>query len=178
MTKSIKAPTSLWMVPFFIFAAGPVWAATGEAEIRGTAEGSAISGKAHLADTDSGLKITVDFKNVPPGTHGFHIHENGSCGDAGSAAGGHYNPNAAPHGFLPKDGFGHAHAGDFGNVEISPDGSGTVEMLLPGLTLTGENNNVAGKAFILHEKADDFGQPTGNAGGRIACGQIQLTETK
>ena len=35
---------------------------------------------------------------------------------------------------------------------------------------------VAGRAFILHEKQDDFGQPTGNAGGRIGCGKIDTTE--
>ena len=149
------------------------WAATAEADVRGTAEGSAISGKAVLTDTDKGLKIAVDFQNVPAGTHGFHIHENGSCDDAGKAAGGHYNPDASPHGLLVKDGFEHAHAGDFGNVEIGPDGSGHAEMLLPGLTVSGGKYNVSGKAFILHEKADDFGQPTGSAGGRIACGQIQ-----
>jgi Cu-Zn family superoxide dismutase len=34
---------------------------------------------------------------------------------------------------------------------------------------------VGGRAIILHEKMDDFSQPTGNAGGRIGCGTIIVT---
>ena len=26
------------------------------------------------------------------------------------------------------------------------------------------------RSLVIHELADDFGQPTGNAGGRLACG--------
>ncbi|MBI2167628.1 MAG: superoxide dismutase family protein, partial [Candidatus Omnitrophica bacterium] len=48
------------------------------------------------------------------------------------------------------------------------------EKVVPGLTLKEGEYAVAGRALILHEKEDDFGQPTGNAGGRIACGVIQL----
>lgn len=152
------------------------FAATGVAEIKGTKEGSTLSGKALLTDTPEGLKISVSLENAPPGKHGFHIHENGACSDEGKAAGGHYNPAAVPHGLLFKNGFEHAHAGDFGNVEIGPDGSGKFETVIQGLTLTGGKYNVAGRAFILHEKEDDFSQPTGNAGGRIGCGVIELTQ--
>ena len=156
---------------------GAAFASTGTADIRGTTEASKmISGRALLTETPEGLKISVELQKVPPGKHGFHIHENGSCEDEGKAAGGHYNPDGAPHGLLSKDGFEHAHAGDLGNVEIDADGAGKVDIVLSSLTLTGGKYNVAGRTLILHEKEDDFGQPTGNAGGRIGCGRIKLAE--
>jgi superoxide dismutase, Cu-Zn family len=151
---------------------GVAGAATGSAHIHGVAEGSALSGHLLLTETPEGLKVSASFQNASPGKHGFHIHENGSCGDGGKEAGGHYNPAGAPHGLLSKDGFERAHAGDFGNVEIAADGTGTHEALLPGLTLTEGKYPVMGKAVIFHENEDDFGQPVGNAGGRIGCGII------
>jgi Cu-Zn family superoxide dismutase len=126
-------------------------------------------------DSPQGLQISAQLTGVPPGTHGFHIHEFGDCGDAGKAAGGHYNPHGTPHGFLPKDGEQKAHAGDMGNIEIGQDGSGTLTLTLPAASLSTGEHNVGGRAVILHEKSDDFSQPTGNAGGRIGCGIIAVT---
>ena len=38
----------------------------------------------------------------------------------------------------------------------------------------GDSEDVVGKALIVHAKADDFKtQPTGDAGGRVACGVIK-----
>ncbi len=138
-----------------------------------TQPGSLVMGKVTLEETSAGLKVRAKVRNAPPGLHGFHIHVTGDCADAGNAAGGHFNPDAVPHGDLMKDGFAHAHAGDLGTFAIDVDGSGTLEKVLPGLTLGTGKYGVAGRSFILHEKVDDFGQPTGNAGGRIACGVIQ-----
>ncbi len=149
-------------------------AATGTAVLKGTAEGSTVSGKVRFEQTPEGLHVTADVQGAAPGKHGFHIHEKGSCDDAGNAAGGHFNPDGSPHGLLSKDGSAHAHAGDMGNIEISADGTGHVETTLPNLTLKAEDKyGVSGRAVILHEKEDDFGQPTGNAGARIGCGVIQ-----
>ena len=159
-----------------VLSGGVAFAAAGTAVINGTAPDSKVAGKVFLTDTPEGLKIEANFMSVSPGKHGFHIHENGACGEEGKAAGGHFNPDKAPHGLLSKDGMGHAHAGDFGNVEIAADGTGKFEAVEKGLTLTPGDHSVAGKAFILHEKEDDFGQPTGNAGGRIGCGVIEVTE--
>ena len=153
------------------------FAETGKAVIKGTAEGSEVTGTAVLQDTLGGLQVTVQVAHVPPGQHGLHIHQYGDCGEKGNAAGGHYNPSNTPHGFLPKDGPANAHAGDFGNIIVGPDGSGTLSLTLPpGVTLTGGPHSVAGRAIVLHEKTDDFGQPTGNAGGRIGCGPVLLTK--
>ena len=153
-------------------AAAPVWAETGRAVIKGTAEGSKVSGAATLTQKPDGLEIAVQVSGVAPGKHGLHIHQYGECGDNGNAAGGHYNPHGAPHGFVVTDGFTKAHPGDLGNIEGGPDGTGIVTVTVPGLTLVNGPYSVAGRAIILHEKVDDFGQPTGNAGGRIGCGPI------
>jgi len=158
----------------FLILTSPAFAAQATAVITGTTEGSPVSGEATFKEVDDGLEIEVKVANVNPGKHGFHIHENASCEDAGKAAGGHYNPDDVDHGLVNKDGFEHAHCGDFGNVEVAEDGTGAWKTFISGLTLTAERHNVAGKAVILHEKEDDFSQPTGNAGGRIGCGLITI----
>ncbi len=144
------------------------------AKITGTAADSKISGEVALAETPDGVTINATFRDVPPGEHGFHVHENGSCDDAGKAAGGHFNPMGSPHGLLPRDGMDKAHAGDMGNVTINENGEGVALIFLPGVTLNAGPHSINGKAIILHEKTDDFSQPTGNAGGRIGCGIISL----
>src|SRR3989338_4596755 len=88
----------------------------GTATITGTTPESHVSGIVALTETPEGLRLLVDVAHVPPGAHGFHIHEFGACGDAGKAAGGHYNPAGVQHGYLPEDGLAAAHAGDFGNL--------------------------------------------------------------
>lgn len=152
-------------------------AATGQAEIKGTAADSKLSGTAYLQDVSTGLQVNVFLSGVPAGQHGFHIHEYGSCADLGKAAGSHYNPLSAPHGQILHEGMGHAHAGDLGNLTAGPDGKATLQAVIPGLSLSGPGASAAGRAFIVHEKADDFSQPLGNAGGRIGCGPILLTGT-
>ncbi len=153
-----------------------VFANQASAIISATQADSKVAGEATLTEKDNGLEIEVKVENLSPGKHGIHIHENGDCGEAGKAAGSHYNPDNVSHGFVVKDGFEHAHAGDFGNIEVGEDGKGTTKFFVPGLTLTGQQHNVSGKAIILHEKEDDFGQPTGNAGGRIGCGVIMMKD--
>ena len=40
----------------------------------------------------------------------------------------------------------------------------------------GGADDIVGKGVIIHEKADDYAtQPTGDAGGRFACGVITAT---
>lgn len=155
--------------------AGSAWAESGVAVIKATAAQPLVGGTVTLTDTKEGLKISAALTGVPAGLHGFHIHEFGSCEDAGKAAGGHYNPHDAAHGDAVKSGPKKAHAGDMGNIKAEADGTAKLEVVLPKAALSGKKHNVAGRAIILHEKADDFGQPTGNAGGRIGCGLIAIT---
>ena len=151
------------------------FAKTAVASIMGTAPESTLSGTVMMTEADGGLDLVVLLDNVPPGKHGFHVHEIGACGDSGKAAGAHFNPDGHSHGSLYQEGLEGAHAGDLGNLQIGPSGGGTFKAFVAGLSLSEGKYNVAGRAVILHEKEDDFSQPAGNAGGRIGCGVIELT---
>ena len=153
-----------------------VCAESGKAAIRAMADGSTMSGTAALTDAPQGLQVTLHVSGVPAGKHAMHIHQYGDCGDGGHAAGGHYNPDKVTHGFLPKDGLTKAHPGDLGNIDVGEDGKGSLSLVLPGVGLSGGKYSVGGRAIVLHEKVDDFGQPTGNAGGRIGCGPIIISK--
>lgn len=171
----MKQPVFRIFLTLFLSFSGPAWAALAIADLRATSEGSPVSGAVVLEDTPDGLKVTAHVENAAPGKHGFHFHENGSCADTGNAAGGHYNPDGVKHGDLTAEGFAAAHAGDLGNIEVKKDGAGDLQKVIPGLTIRGGKYNVENRAVVFHEKTDDFGQPTGNAGARIACGVVEAT---
>jgi Cu-Zn family superoxide dismutase len=125
-----------------------------------------------MQNADGSVTVDVKLSGVPPGTHGFHVHDKGDCGDNGNAAGGHFNPTNAPHG-APGD--ASRHAGDFGNVEADASGNVNESRTLHGITVESGATSVVGHAVILHANPDDLKtQPTGNAGGRIACGVVQM----
>jgi Cu-Zn family superoxide dismutase len=150
------------------------WAVTtATAVIKGTAPDSKINGTVTLTEEKGGLTIVAKVFNVPPGSHGFHIHAIGNCSDMGKAAGGHFNPDKSPHGLYPMDGPMKAMAGDLGNIVVRPDGTGDFSVFMQGLTLNTGKYAVKGLSIILHEKKDDFSQPGGNTGERIGCGIIQ-----
>ncbi len=135
---------------------------------------SKVAGEVLLVEEKGGVSVSANVTNVTPGMHGFHFHENGSCAEEGKAAGSHFNPDAVSHGMLTHDGFEKAHAGDMGNIEVGENGQGQLTEFLPGLSLKEGKYALVGRAIVLHEKADDFSQPTGNAGGRIGCGVITV----
>jgi len=134
--------------------------------------GSKLSGKAILTETPDGVKVSLSLENVKPGDHGAHVHEKGDCSAADAAsAGGHFNPAGHPHA-LPAT--NPRHLGDLGNIVVGKDGKGTSEITISGANLKpGDPNSFDGRSIIIHEKKDDGGQPTGNAGGRIGCAEIK-----
>ena len=151
-----------------------VHALTAVAELKATTDKSKVRGEVKFVEEKGGVVVLAEIWNAKPGKHGIHIHEKGSCADEGKAAGGHYNPSGNSHGFSPKDFPLHAHPGDMGNIEADEDGHGKLKLHMPELGLQSRARyDIRGLAVILHESEDDFSQPTGNAGGRIACGVIQ-----
>jgi superoxide dismutase, Cu-Zn family len=137
-------------------------------------QGQTATGTLKLAPQDDKVLITGQISGLSATTvHGFHVHENGDCSSPdASSAGAHFNPRQQPHG-NPADPA--HHAGDM--LSLGTDGDGKVEVRqeLSGVSLgDGGPGDIAGKAIVLHEKADDYStQPSGNSGGRIACGVIE-----
>jgi Cu-Zn family superoxide dismutase len=135
--------------------------------------GSAASGTARFASAPSGLAVHVEVQGVAPGEHGVHIHEKGDCSDPkATSAGGHFNPNAGAHHGGPDT--TPRHGGDLGNMTVGPNGAGTLDVVVPDLSVDGAENGVVGRSIVVHEKADDLKtDPAGNSGARIACGTIR-----
>ncbi len=148
---------------------------TAQAVMKSTSDPSKVMGDVSFSQKQGEMVVEAKINDAPAGKHGFHIHEVGSCDDKGNAAKGHFNPDGVKHGLLDKDGFANAHAGDLGNITIASDGKGTLSAAVPGLTFSGGKYAIGNLSVIIHEKEDDFGQPTGNAGGRIGCGIITTT---
>lgn len=134
-------------------------------------QGRTAHGELTLASAGTGVRITGKVDGLTPGSeHGFHIHEKGDCSapDA-SSAGGHYNPSSMQHG---NPGSGAHHAGDIRNLVADGGGVANVDVIVEGVSIGGQND-VLGKAVVVHESPDDYAsQPAGNSGARIACGVI------
>ncbi|GGE94956.1 superoxide dismutase [Sphingomonas prati] len=134
----------------------------------------APKGMATLRQGPGGLMLTVSAMGMTPGPKGIHFHTTGRC-DAPdfTTAGGHWNPTAMKHG---KDSGVGPHSGDLPNIEIGSDGTGRVETMVPGATLTGGASplmDADGAALIIHAAADDYRtDPSGNSGARLACGVV------
>lgn len=135
-------------------------------------QGSSTTGTVMLMSMGDGVHFSGVISGLAPGAHAVHVHEKGDCSapDAASA-GGHFNPTSANHG--APDAIPH-HAGDLGNVVAGADGRAEINNHANGVSLQPGANSINGRAVIVHAAADDFKtQPTGNAGGRVACGVIQ-----
>mmetsp|Transcript_6208 Transcript_6208/g.13697 ORF Transcript_6208/g.13697 Transcript_6208/m.13697 type:complete len:179 (+) Transcript_6208:95-631(+) len=151
------------------------------------------SGMVYFEQTSAdSIKITWDIKGMTPGLHGFHIHEKADFSNGCISAGPHYNPFGKNHG-APTD--EERHVGDMGNIEAGADGTSKGEMTDHLIKIEGEYT-VVGRSVMVHADPDDLGKGdnsepggngvpptngkaslvTGNAGARIACGEIVLVK--
>jgi Cu-Zn family superoxide dismutase len=136
--------------------------------------GSQVTGTVTFTDSGDTVKVVADITGLTPGKHGFHIHEFGDCSDPkGASAGGHFNPGKHNHGAPDAT---ERHEGDLGNIEADASGKAHLEWSDKVMKLSG-TSSIVGRAVIVHEKADDLKtQPTGDAGGRLACGVIGVAK--
>ena len=146
----------------------------GEAVILSTDGTNEEIGVFYIIESPSGIEILGNVTGLNPGKHGIHIHQYGNIGNKGKNAGTHYNPADVPHGYSPLGDLEHAHPGDLGNIEVDEDGVGRLSVFVPGVFLTNGRYTIAGRSFIIHSDEDQFTQPTGDAGGRIAGGVITI----
>jgi superoxide dismutase, Cu-Zn family len=138
------------------------------------AEGKEV-GSAALTQTPAGVLIRLSLKGLPAGERAFHIHGVGKCEAPFTSAGGHFNPGSKKHGIMAAEGH---HAGDLPNLHVPAGGELIVEVLNAAVTLEkGKANSLfgpQGTALVIHAGKDDYKtDPTGDAGGRIACGVVE-----
>lgn len=135
---------------------------------------SGVTGRVTFRRLGEATEIRYAVDGLTPGEHGFHLHENADCGadstgKPGTAAGGHFNPSASPHG-APTAALTGRHAGDFGNIIANAQGRAEGVLIDSVLQFDGPTA-LAGHAVLVHAGRDDLEtQPSGDSGDRVACG--------
>ncbi len=167
--RKISALVAIMLLPFASYAHNTATVKVMDAK-------GAEVGILTLTQQDKGVLLQFDGHGLPPGEHGIHFHEKGSCiAPDFKSAGGHLNPGGKGHGFDEKGGH---HAGDLHNLNVNADGTTHYKELNADVTLEHKKPNSlwteSGTSLVIHAKTDDYmSQPAGNAGDRIACGVIQ-----
>ncbi|KAJ0061587.1 hypothetical protein NL108_005700 [Boleophthalmus pectinirostris] len=139
------------------------------------------SGTVYFAQEEDSatVHITGEIKGLAPGQHGFHVHAFGDNTNGCISAGPHFNPYNKNHAG-PND--KERHIGDLGNVTAGADNIAKIDITDNVISLRGRDS-IIGRTMVIHEGVDDLGKggneeslKTGNAGGRLACGVIGITQ--
>lgn len=127
-----------------------------------------------IGEKSAGIELKVDVTGIPPGDHGFHVHETGDCSSAKKdgvdqaalAAGPHYDPTSAKAHKGPE---GAGHKGDLPLLTATDKGVNAI-VTASHLTLA----DVRGRALMIHAGGDNYSDTPENGGGaaRIACGVV------
>jgi Cu-Zn family superoxide dismutase len=165
-----------------VVAAASLWAAVAYAgggashatAVLQDAAGNVVGTAKFTEDASGVVHVNVHVKGLTAGLHGIHIHAVGSCvAPAFTSAGPHFNPGGAQHGLENPAG---PHAGDLPNLTVNGAGVGKLTAKTDRATLSAGGLSVFdanGSALVIHATADDqVTDPTGNSGGRVACGVI------
>lgn len=150
-----------------------------------------ISGVVEFHSCGSNRETFIRFKlrGFPPNVmRGIHIHEYGDLTQGCTSACSHFNPEKTLHG--SEQLFGNSrHVGDLCN-NITADEKGEVNFCyFDDLVKLSGSRSIIGRMVVIHAGTDDLGSfrqqtetargiesgKTGNAGARIACAVIGLT---
>jgi superoxide dismutase, Cu-Zn family len=126
------------------------------------------------AGPQGGVVFKPDLKGLPPGEHGFHVHQFANCGakekdgkmSAGELAGDHYDPKKVHKHMGPQ---GEGHMGDLPPLKVDAQGNATQPVVAPRLAM----KDLRRKSLMIHEGGDNLSdqpKPNGGGGTRIACG--------
>lgn len=134
------------------------------AVVKGGTDHPEIKGEVLFYQTARAVLVTARIMGLPKnnsGFFGFHIHEGKDCGGDGFPnTGGHFNSEGALH---------PSHAGDLPPL-LSCGGRAFLQVETDRFRV----GDIIGRTVVIHEKTDDFTtQPSGNAGEKIACGEIK-----
>jgi Cu-Zn family superoxide dismutase len=136
----------------------------------------ASAGRITVTESAYGLVFTPELTGLPPGLHGFHVHENPSClpGEKDGkkvpalGAGAHLDPQkTGKHGYPWGDG----HLGDLPPIYVGADGVANQPVLGPRLKI----GDLKGRSLMVHAGGDnhaDHPAPLGGGGARIVCGVV------
>ncbi|MHB1034516.1 MAG: superoxide dismutase family protein [Pirellulales bacterium] len=135
---------------------------------------SGVSGTLYFVTKGDALEISGKITGLKPGQHAMHVHQYGDLTSTkdGSSAGGHFNPALMPHGAPAAK---ERHAGDFGNITADKDGVAVIRQTDPVAKLSGPHS-ILGRSLVVHADPDQFTQPVGNAGARVAFGVIGVAK--
>lgn len=137
-------------------------------------------GVAWFTQQDDKVLVRAAVHDLPPGFHGIHMHAVGDCDAATGfvSAGAHINPHGMTHPL---------HAGDMPTLLVNNDRTALASLATDRLTVA-DLLDADGSALIIHADADNHANiptryvaapdettlGTGDAGGRLACGRIEL----
>ncbi len=131
-------------------------------------------GQVTVTESKHGLVFTPALSGLPPGMHGFHVHQNPDCQPREKdgkmvpalAAGGHYDPEKTNRHGTP---WGDGHLGDLPPLYVDADGNAAEPVLSPRLHMA----DMKGRSVMVHVGGDnhaDHPAPLGGGGARMVCG--------
>nr|AEK99381.1 copper zinc superoxide dismutase [Callinectes sapidus] len=144
-----------------------------------------VTGSLYLQQARSLAPVLIsgNITGLTPGKHGFHVHQWGVEGNDCKSTGGHYNPLGYDHSAPNAT---ERHVGDLGNVEAqtTTTRNTVANVVITDKVLTlSDQYSIVGRAIVVHADEDDLGMggndgslKTGNAGGRVACCTLYLSE--
>ena len=137
-------------------------------DIHGTDDVQTNYGTLVFSDTPYGLLITPQLTQLPPGAHGFHLHQHPACDAHGMAAGGHFDPQKTN---THRGPYAPGHLGDLPVLFVDIDGTASTPLLAPRL----KTEQLKNLTVMLHAGGDNYSDTPalGGGGARLACGIIQ-----